>query len=129
MAQILCQQRELFITLPLNLGGSVCITPLEAISVEKEHLGSSGLAGFAQRADQRWHGPERTPHMAFPHVVEALSKALFNERLGGQNHPVAIQFNFEIIPGLQSQLIVNPLGNDDLSAHADLDGQCGAICP
>ena len=51
MAQVLRQQSELFIALPLNLGGSVRIAALKSLGVEKEHLGSSGFAGFAQRAN------------------------------------------------------------------------------
>jgi len=67
--------------------------------------------------------------MPFPHVIEPLGEALFNKRLGGQNHPVAIKFHFEIVARLQTQLIVDSLGDDDLAAHPNFDGQSGTICP
>jgi hypothetical protein len=61
-------------------------------------------------------------HAALPYVLEALGQPLFDQRLRSQNQTVAFPFDFQVISRRQSQLIVNPLGDDYLPAHPDLDG-------
>ena len=60
-------------------------------------------------------------HPASPYIFQAFGEPLFNERLRRQNHAVTFQLNFQIVPRRQPQLIVNPLGNDHLTADTDLD--------
>ena len=122
MAQVPYQERELLVAPPPNLSRSLCVAPLKTVRVENLHLGNSGFAGFAQRANKRGRRAEGAPHPALADVLEAFGKALFDERLGRQNQAVAIELNFQIIPRLQSQLVVNSLGNNHLPAHAELDG-------
>ena len=64
---------------------------------------------------------------ALPDVVQALGKALFDERFGREDQTITLQPNFQIISRRQPQLVVQLLWNHDLSADPDFDNRQGPI--
>ena len=61
-------------------------------------------------------------HTSVPDVIEAFGKPSLDESLRRKNNAVAFALYFQIIPRCKTQVIVDPLRDHDLPAHADLYG-------
>jgi hypothetical protein len=109
----------------LDVRWGVLIALSKAFGVVETHSGFFGPSGFlrgiAQRTDQILSGMKRPIDSTPFDVFQALLNALVYKVSGSKDNLPLLKFNLQIVSCLKPKLVVDLLGDDNLTTCPDLD--------